>query len=221
MCCNSLSTASWSHPEEVLLSSLCLKASSNCLQKAVDKLLQHTLRVITTIISIPNQFLWLTGRYVSDKNFIFWDNSWYSLKLLQEAVDKLLQHTLRYRATIIIEPHLLFLTNWIVFSVKTSFFKTVHDLFRYLPSGSSWPAVPAHPRMQNNTKCIFQANIWVLPNTYFRWNLITSKYLCRKKFMFKGSELAMCIAHRGKNESQKKMAGNEIWKRDGAIRFDV
>ena len=38
-------------------------------------------------------------------------------------------------------------------------FKTVHDLFRYLPSGSSWPAVPAHPRMQNNTKCIFQANI--------------------------------------------------------------
>ena len=39
--------------------------------------------------------------------------------------------------------------------------------------------------------------------------------------MFKGSELAVCIAHRGKNESQKKMAGNEIWKRDGAIRFDV
>ena len=141
-------------------------------------ILQHTLRVITTIISIPNQFLWLIGQYVSDKNFLFWDNSWYSLKLLQEAVDKLLQHTLRYRATIIIVPHLLFLTNWIVFSVKTSFFKTVHDLFRYLPSGSSWPAVPAHLRMQNITQRLFQADIWVLPNTYFRWN---SKYMSKTK----------------------------------------
>ena len=35
--------------------------------------------------------------------------------------------SLRCRATVIIIPCLLFLTNWIVFSVKTSFFNTVHD----------------------------------------------------------------------------------------------
>ena len=53
------------------ISCICLKASPNCLQEAVDKLLQHTFRGISTIILIPNQFF-LTNWTIFIRRKLFW-----------------------------------------------------------------------------------------------------------------------------------------------------
>ena len=57
------------------------KTFSRCLQEAVDKLLQNSLRCMATIIILPNQFFPYRLECIYRKNFLFQDNSCYFLQM--------------------------------------------------------------------------------------------------------------------------------------------
>ena len=86
---------------------------------------------------------------------------------LQEAFDKLLQHTFREIATI--NQNLTWLIgHYLLNKNLLSWDNSWYSL--QMPSGSSWRAVPAYSKMRYNVLPPFQATFQSLTYTHVGWN---------------------------------------------------